>query len=70
MTSCSLIFVALYLIGLGLGDSPLVILSLCSFVLSFVFSSLLFSACFLVLFFCLFLSLYGLFCLCFHEVVF
>ena len=51
MTSCSLIFVVLYLIGLGLGDSPLVIPSLCSFVLSFVFSSFLFSACFLVLFY-------------------
>ena len=50
MTSCSPIFVVLFLIGLGLGDSPLVIPSLCSFVLSFVFSSLLFSACFLVLF--------------------
>ena len=41
MTSCSLILVALFLIGLGLGDSPLVILSLCSLVLFFVISSLL-----------------------------
>ena len=57
MTSCSLIFVVLYLIGLGLGDSPLVIPSLCSFVLSFVLSSLLFSACFLVLFFSVCFSL-------------
>ena len=41
MTNCSLILVALCLIGLGLGDSPLVILSLCSLVLFFVISSLL-----------------------------
>ena len=39
MTNCSLILVALFLIGLGLGDSPLVILSLCSLVLFFVISS-------------------------------
>ena len=71
MTSCSLILVVLFLIGLGLGDSPLVILSLCSLVLFFVISSLLFSVCFLLPFFfflfylCLFLSLYSLFCLMF-----
>ena len=47
MTNCSLILVALFLIGLGLGDSPLVILSLCSLVLLFVFSS-----CLLHLFYC------------------
>ena len=41
MTNCSLILVALFLIGLGLGDSPLVILYLCSLVLFFVISSLL-----------------------------
>ena len=41
MTNCSLTLVALFLIGLGLGDSPLVILSLCSLVLFFVISSLL-----------------------------
>ena len=51
MTSYSFILVVLSLIGLGLGDSPLLILSLCSFALSFVISSLLFSICFLVLFF-------------------
>ena len=68
MTSCSLILVVLFLIGLGLGDSPLVILSLCSLVLSFVISSLLVFVCFVV-FFCFFLSLYSLFCLMFfHEV--
>ena len=69
MTNCSLILVALFLIGLGLGDSPLVILSLCSLVLFFVISSLL--ALFVFLFFsfsflfCLFPSLYSLFCLMF-----
>ena len=47
MTNCSLILVALFLIGLGLGDSPLVILSLCSLVLFFVISSLLASIVFL-----------------------
>ena len=69
MTNCSLILVALFLIGLGLGNSPLVILSLCSLVLFFVISSLLapfdflfFSFSFL---FCLFPSLYSLFCLMF-----
>ena len=41
MTNCSLTLVALFLIGLGLGDSPLVILSLCSLVLFIVFSSFL-----------------------------
>ena len=56
MTSCSLILVALFLIGLGLGDSPLVILSLRSLVLFFVISSgllrlyLLFSLLFFFLF--------------------
>ena len=47
MTNCSLILVALFLIGLGLGDSPLVILSSCSLVLFFVISSLLASIVFL-----------------------
>ena len=56
MTSCSLILVALFLIGLGLGDSPLVILSLCSLVLFFVISSLLFP--FVFLFFFSFSSLF------------
>ena len=55
MTNCSLILVALFLIGLGLGDSPLVILSLCSLVLFFVISSLL--APFVFLFFSIFFSL-------------
>ena len=69
MTNCLLILVALFLIGLGLGDSPLVILSLCSLVLFFVISFLL--APFVFLFFsnsflfCLFPSLYSLFCLMF-----
>ena len=73
MTNCSLILVVLFLIGLELGDSPLVILSLCSLVLFFVISSLLFSVCCLVFFF--FFSLYVCFflcilcfALCFHEV--
>ena len=35
MTSCLLSFLVFFLIGLGLGDSYLVILSLCSLVLSF-----------------------------------
>ena len=47
MTNCSLTLVALFFIGLGLGDSPLVILSLCSLVLFFVISSLLASLVFL-----------------------
>ena len=47
MTNCSLILVALFLIGLGFGDSPLVILSLCSLVLFFVISFLLASIVFL-----------------------
>ena len=38
MTSCLLLSVAPFLTGLGLGDSPLVILSLCFLVLSFVIS--------------------------------
>ena len=58
MTSCLLILVALSLIGLGLGDSPLVILSLYSFALSFVISSLLFSICFLFFSFLFFFSLF------------
>ena len=63
MTNCSLILVALFFIGLELGDSPLVILSLYSLVLFFVISSgllrlfLLFS----LLFFSLFVSLSVLF---------
>ena len=47
MTNCSLTLVALFFIGLGLGDSPLVILSLCSLVLFFVISFLLVSLVFL-----------------------
>ena len=47
MTNCLLTLVALFLIGLGLGDSPLVILSLCSLVLFFVISFLLVSLVFL-----------------------
>ena len=69
MTNCSLILVALFLIGLGLGDSALVILSLCSLVLFFVISSL------LVPFFFFLFSLFVCFllcilcsALCFHEV--
>ena len=68
MTSCSLTLVALFLIGLGLGDSPLVILSLCSLVLFSVINLLLVvSVCFLflLLFFVCFPSLYSLFCLVF-----
>ena len=68
MTNCSLILVALFLIGLGLGDSPIVILSLCSLVLFFVISF-----CLLCLFYCFFFcfslclcpSLYSLVCLMF-----
>ena len=52
MTSCLLLLVVLFLNGLGLGDSPLVILSLCSLVLSFVISP-----------FCLFVSFSVLFVL-------
>ena len=72
MTNCLLTLLALFLIGLGLGDSPLVILSLCSLVLFFVISSLL--APFVFLFF---LFLFSFVCfllctlcsaLCFHEV--
>ena len=72
MTNCSLILVALFLSALGFGDSPLVILSLCSLVLLFVISSL------LVLFFLVFFYFFSLFvcfllcilcsALCFHEV--
>ena len=70
-----LTLVTLFLIGLGLGDSPLVILSLCSLVLFFVISFLLVSLVilfspFLFLFF--FCSLLCTLCaaLCFHEVFF
>ena len=52
MASCLLLLAILFLIGLGLADSPLVILSLCSLVLSFVIS-----------FFCLFVSFFVLFIL-------
>ena len=62
MTSCLLLFVVLFLIGLGFGDSPLVILSLCSLVVSFVISSLLVFVCFVV-FFYLFVSFSVLFVL-------
>ena len=55
--------VALFLIGLGLGDSPLVILSLCSLVLFFVISFCLLHFVFLfsLLLFSLFVSLSVLF---------
>ena len=62
MTSCLLLLVVLFLNGLGLGDSLLVILSLCSLVFSFVIS-----------FFCLFVSFFVLFVLPYafsHEVAF
>jgi len=66
MTSCLLLLVVLFLIGLGLGDSPLVILSICSLVLSFVFSFF-FSASYqkkkVFSFFCLFVSFSILFVL-------
>ena len=69
MTNYSLTLVALFLIGLGLGDSPLVILSLCSLVLFFVISFCWFRlcSCFLLFFFLFFLfpSLYSLCCLMF-----
>ena len=68
MTNCSLTLAALFLIGLGLGDSPLVILSLCSLVLFFVISSLLASLVFLCstcLLLFLFPPLYSLFVLLF-----
>ena len=51
MTSCLLLLAVLFLIGLGLKDSPLVILSFCSLVLSVVIS-----------FFCLFVSVCFFFC--------
>ena len=63
MTNCSLILVALFLIGLGLEDSPLVILSLCSLVLFFVISFCLLRLCYCFLFcfsLCLCPSLYSL----------
>ena len=55
MTSSWLLSVALYLTSLGLGDSPLVILSLCSLAFSYVFSifSFLFSLSFPFVFFSL-----------------
>ena len=59
-----LLSVASFLIGLGLGDSPLVILSLCSFAPFFVIS--IFSFCFLSSFSVLF----PLHCGFSHEVVF
>ena len=74
MTNYSLILVALFFIGLGLENSPLVILSLYSLVLFFVISSLLASFVFL-----LFLFLFSFVCfplctlcsaLCFFEVSF
>ena len=68
MTSCLLFLVILFLIGLGLGDSSLVILSLCSLVRSFVVRSLLVFVCSIVCFsICLFLSMYSLFCLMFFS---
>ena len=72
MTNCSLILVALSLIGLRLGDSPLVILSLCSLILFFVIS---FSFALFVFLFFLFLFVCVPLCtlwfaLCFHEVLF
>ena len=49
MTSCSLLSVAPFSIGLGLGDSSLVILSPCFLVLSFVISFLfVFSSLFVI----------------------
>ena len=57
MTSCLLLLVVLFLNGLGLGDSPLLILSLCSLVLSFVISFF----CLLVSFFVLFVLPYAFF---------
>ena len=72
MTNCSLILVALFLIGLGLEDSPLVILSLCSLVLFFVISFCLLRLCYCFLFcfsLCLCPSLHSLVGLCFHEVL-
>ena len=50
MNSCLLLLVFLFLNGLELGDSPLVILSLYSLVLSFV-----------IKFFCLFVSFFVIF---------
>ena len=77
MTSCSLILVALLLIGLRLGDSPLVILSLCSVVIFSVINMLfVVSVCFLAsvislsLFFVCFLLCILCSALCFHEVPF
>jgi len=77
MTSCSLILVALFLIGLGVGDSPLVILSLCAVVLFSVINMLfVVSVCFIVsvislsLFFVCFLICIVCSALCFHEVAF
>ena len=69
MISCSLTLVALFLTSLGLGDSPLVILSLCSLVLFFVISLCWFSC---VLVFVLFFSFLFSFCspLCILCVVF
>ena len=68
MTSYWPLLVALCLTGLGLGDSPLVIPSLCSLALSCVISILSFPS----FFFFLFLSLCTfLFALCFflHKIV-
>ena len=60
MTSCLLHLVALFLIGLRLGDSHLVILSLCSLALFFVINflcifgfSLFCTPCFALCFFCI-----------------
>ena len=66
-TSCLLLLVALFLTGLGFGDSSLVILSLCSLVLSFVISI------FFVFIFIFYYSLSVIFDLPFaflHEVAF
>ena len=54
MTNYWLLSVASFLIGLGLGDLPLVILSLCSLVPFFVIS--IFSFCFLSSFSVIFIS--------------
>ena len=77
MTSCSLILVGLFLIGVGVGDSHVVILSLCSVVLFSVINMLfVVSVCFIVLvislslFFVCFLICILCSALSFHEVAF
>ena len=67
MTSFWLLSIALYLTGLGLRDSPLVILSLCSLALSWVFSVFSFLFLFSLSFPFVFFSLPYVFL---HKVVF